>query len=698
MDIGTTCDPAADPAPPGEGGRQSVRITRDQADACQDTDVATLELVRATQQQVRRITEEIAELSRGERSSEAYFSTFLQSVTTALSSVGGSVWSVDAGGQTHRLAQAGNVPTVEQQAAHESLLRHVVDRRRPLALGPHRSAPESGACNATPHLALLAPLQINGHVRAIVEVFQQPRHHVATHRGYMAYLAEVCEFAEGFLRDQRLRELERQQQWSVQFERFLAGIHGGIRVEETAYTVVNEARRLAAVDRVALAWGTGRGCRVRVISGLDTVERRAEQVRRLGELAARIINLREPCRLSASGDNLPPQLETVWDAYVDISHVRQATIIPLVIAGSSDDEDNGSEPFGALVFEQFSETTLDRQQAMRIEQLGRHSALALENARQHENVFLMPLWRLLGNLCEALGGRYFLRTLLLILLGVTATIALITTQTAFSVSARGTVQPELRRTVFAPTNGIITNVPVSHGQQVRAGQVLAELKNTELDVQITSLVGQQTSTREQILSLQRSLLNDPRLDAAQHNQLSGELLQLQQTAASIDQQLQLLRQQKQQLVVRAEGDGQIVTWHVRDQLMQRPVQRGQALMALVDPHSAWELQLYVPIRDVGHVLAAASVAESPLPVTFVLSSHPGRQFSGTIKSIDPAATQRKETGNCLRVCVAIDAHELPERKADTTVTARIDCGQRSLGYAWFHDLIDTLRGYVLFWL
>ncbi len=62
------------------------------------------------------------------------------------------------------------------------------------------------------------------------------------------------------------------------------------------------------------------------------------------------------------------------------------------------------------------------------------------------------------------------------------------------------------------------------------------------------------------------------------------------------------------------------------------------------------------------------------------------------------AVEREDIGSAVRIRVAIDAQQLPELKTDATVAAKIHCGQRSLGYAWFHDLIDTVQSRVLFWL
>ena len=54
-------------------------------------------------------------------------------------------------------------------------------------------------------------------------------------------------------------------------------------------------------------------------------------------------------------------------------------------------------------------------------------------------------------------------------------------------------------------------------------------------------------------------------------------------------------------------------------------------------------------------------------------------------------------GNTVRLRVAIDKDELPDRRNGAKVTAKIYCGQRSLGYVWLHELFETVQAKVLFW-
>src|SRR5690349_20740124 len=125
------------------------------------------------------------------------------------------------------------------------------------------------------------------------------------------------------------------------------------------------------------------------------------------------------------------------------------------------------------------------------------------------------------------------------------------------------------------------------------------------------------------------------------------MLQLRQEAENIERELALVREKQRQLKVVAPQRGQVVTWKVRDLLLQRPVVRGQGLLTLANPDGPWELELYLPERRLVHVQNAKvagtlrvpshsdsrrslPATDQPLDVAFVLSSHPGQTFHGRV--------------------------------------------------------------------
>jgi len=230
--------------------------------------------------------------------------------------------------------------------------------------------------------------------------------------------------------------------------------------------------------------------------------------------------------------------------------------------------------------------------------------------------------------------------------------------------------------------------------------VLAQLTNTDLDLQLAALIGRQTTNQERRASLERASLDTrngaARLAPADENRMAGELMQLRQETENIERELALLRQKQKQLTVTAPQRGQVVTWKVRELLLKRPVSRGQGLLTLANPDGPWELELNLPERRLVHVQAAS--ANAPLDVTFVLSSHPGQTFHGRVVEIEQAAEVRGDEGNTLLVRVAVEKDQLPPLHDQTTVTAKLNCGRTSIGYAWFCDLIETVHSKVLFWL
>jgi len=158
-----------------------------------------------------------------------------------------------------------------------------------------------------------------------------------------------------------------------------------------------------------------------------------------------------------------------------------------------------------------------------------------------------------------------------------------------------------------------------------------------------------------------------------------------------------VREKQQQLRVVAPQRGQVVTWKVRDLLLQRPVVRGQGLLTLANPDGPWELELYLPERRLTH-MQKARAGQKLLEATFVLSSHPGQTFRGQVVEVEQAAEVRGDEGNTVLVRVAVDKGQLPPLHDQTTVTAKLNCGRTSIGYAWFCDLIETVQSKVLFWL
>jgi multidrug efflux pump subunit AcrA (membrane-fusion protein) len=696
------------------------------------------QLVADMKHEINALVLEVTKLAAQDIGPEEFYNGFLGRVVSAMAAVGGAVWSCDESGRLKlqyqvNLAQTGAEASPQASTQHAQLLKSMLSGGQanlaPPSSGPARAG---GPGNPTELLLVLAPLMVEGQPQGVVEIFQRPGGAPSAQRGYLRFLVQMCDLASGYLKSRRLRQLEEHQTLWRQLEGLIESLHHSLDVRETSYTIVNEGRRLIGCDRVSLAICSGASCQIEAVSGLDNIDRRAAEVRGLARLAAAVLRTGEPMWSDTSGGELAPQIEAPFQAYVDRSHARLIAVLPLVPqlkdptnAGDAEHAAAGSasaaKPLGALIVEQLREARVTETLRTRAEIVAHHSAAALANSIEHSSLFLLPVWKFLGQITWLFRGRALPKTMLAAGLLASGIFALATVPTDFEVAARGKLQPAERREIFAPQDGLVARVPVEHGQLVESGAVLAELTSTDLDLQLAALLGRQTTNQQRLTALSRALLDNKggaaRLAPADENRLTGEMLQLQQEAQNIEREVALVREKQRQLTIVAPQRGQVVTWKVRDLLLQRPVVRGQGLLTLANPDGPWELELYLPERRLSHVQRAAKVEDTlrvlsegngarsvsttdrlGLDVSFILSSNPGQTFSGRVVEIEQVAEVRGDEGNTVLVRVAVDKQQLPPLHDQTTVTAKLNCGRTSIGYAWFCDLIEAVHAKVLFWL
>jgi hypothetical protein len=121
------------------------------------------------------------------------------------------------------------------------------------------------------------------------------------------------------------------------------------------------------------------------------------------------------------------------------------------------------------------------------------------------------------------------------------------------------------------------------------------------------------------------------------------------------------------------------------------------LLEIANPTDPWRLELDLPNRKYGHLAAAVKEHGQPLPVRFSLASAPGKQFIGTIASIDEATSVNAQQLHVIRIWVDVDASSLGDLKhPGSAVQAKIDCGKRSLGFVWLHEIWEFVQYKVLF--
>ena len=667
--------------------------------------------VEQTKRQIRGLVEEISALSRQAVRPEDFYTGFLQRVVEALAAVGGAVWILAEEGQFQLGCQI-NLRTAsldepgDHQVRHARLLGQVAESGEGLLVPPHSGGGNEGeGANPTEMLLVLAPVLSDRRVEGVIEIFQRPTANPATRRGYLRFLVQMCELAGDWHKSYRLREFcDRESLWT-QMDDFARTVHDTLDLRATAYTLANEAQRFIGCDRVSVAVRKGNRCIVEAVSGQDLFDARSNVVTLLGKLATKVVATGEPLWYTGSTEDLPPQIADAVHEYVDHSHAKTIAVLPLQkptlekepAAEPTHDIIDEGKVVGALIVEQIEDVRPRESLASRVDLVCGHGARALTNAVEHNNVFLLPLWRTLGRAHWLVRARTLPKTLAALVGVVGVVLALVFVQADFDLEGRGALQPERQREVFVNQDGVVEQIHVKHGAKVKKDQLLLELDNTDLNVRLQDVIGRLEQARKQRESYGR-LRRDRTLPASKQNEFGAQEQEAAQRCLDLQTQLRLLLKQQEELQVLSPIDGEVVTWDVNKLLRQRPVNRGEVLLKVADPTGPWELEVYMPENRMGHIAATAKQQSDKLKVEYIVATDPRRRFHGTVREIGAAAHLHEEHGHCVRLLVDIDRNDLTDPRPDATVTAKVHCGRRSIGYVWLHDLFEWFQTRVLFHL
>ncbi len=850
-------------------------------------------LIEQTKHQIRSLVNEIAQLAKEDVAPEQFYGEFLPRVVSALAANGGAVWTVNEDGRLAlqyqmNLQQTNLRDNEEGQQQHGRLLYKCLSGGEGMLVPPHSGAGEGEddpAANPTDFLLVLGPLKTNLEVVGVLEIFQRSEAGSNTQRGYLRFLMQMCELAGDYLKSHQLQHFsDRQALWS-RLEDFTHNVHTALEPRETAYTIANEGRRLIECDRVSVAIRRGNRCKVESVSGQDLFDKRSNTIRLLGRLATAVVRSGDPVWYTGDTTDMPPQVEDAVQDYVDESHSKNVAVLPLTRPQLEEEDDpkkrtGPEEPIGALIVEQIEDSRVPESMKQRVDIVCRHSSTALANSLEHNDLFLMPLWRLLGKTKWILRARTLPKTLTIAGIVLALLLGLFFWPADFELESKGSLEPEIRRDIFARTDGVVDDIYVRHGDYVYPQEIkqaalaaagalltaetvtvddallgristalvdagayeqtaeevtdqlrakyngvagarndvlavvdahlktlLVSLRSEELDIAIEGVVGKMEATRRKKEEVLRQLRSS-RLSEVEKESLGGELPVLRAQLDSLQNQWNLYREKEQDLQISAPIRGQIVTWDLYDRLVHRPVQRGQVLMQVAEPEGVWQLELEMGENRMGHIVRAHQalcadlreqlreyllkkdtalseeeakrlVAQVPdgqlaeelrraapqelqtemsealtelageaadeavgsalqelagkesyaemhsgleallgtVPVddfrselsallddglddrlltTYILATDPSVEFLGRVKEIHQRAEVRGDEGNTVLIKVAIDEHELPDLRPGATVTAKVYCGRRSIGYVWFHDAIAFVQSRILF--
>jgi multidrug efflux pump subunit AcrA (membrane-fusion protein) len=671
------------------------------------TDWAEPRSAAATVGQFRAFLDEVGQwTTQDDLSDEAFFDLVLKRVVNVLAADGAVVWKQEGNGAVRLFCQE-NPPEFltaagETALQNSQMLLQALSQGACLAIPPDGDEDGAQSRNPSGFLVLLAPVRSESEIAYLLQLFQSPDSAaLAARRDTLRVTQRLSQLAEHFLKNAQIRRLrDRAEVWG-QVEHFHNTIHRHLQTRDVSYAVANEGRSLIDCDRVSIALRRGQRFQLVAVSGQESVDGRSPTFLLLNGLVTAAVQADDALWYSGSTDAFAPQIERALNDYVEQSHATRVGILPIHLPEEATNASRCAveerRPIGALIVEQFETGGDLRRLVDRAEIVSQHSALALANALRYEGLFLSPVWQALGKSRWFVEARNLPKATIASAVALLAVAILTFVPYDFEILAIGELQAGLRREVFAPSDGTVDRILVRHGDSVTRGQLLAELRNTDLDVQVTDLIGQRAAAQAQLASIERQMFeHGKRLSAEEQNRLAGQRSELHQRLTSLTHQLQLLQRKLERLRIESPLDGEVTTWNVAELLYQRPVRQGQVLLNVADPLGEWELELRVPEDQIGYVARAQRDLRNDLPVTYRMATDPLTDHLGSVIDVHRAAEIRGEEGNTVLVRVQIDKSDLGHLQSGAECRAKVYCGRRALGYVLFHDLVAFIHSRILF--
>lgn len=244
------------------------------------------------------------------------------------------------------------------------------------------------------------------------------------------------------------------------------------------------------------------------------------------------------------------------------------------------------------------------------------------------------------------------------------------------IRAATRIQPDTKRIVAAPFDGILKKAFVEPGQAVEAGFLLARMDDKELIWKQAELA----AVRDRAMTQRDQNLSDQSVEFAVSQMAQYD-------AESVGLELEAVEEKIKRLEMRAPIPGVVILGDLR-RAEGVPVSKGQVLFE-VAPMDKMMAEIEIDADDISHV-------EEGMPAVLRIDSLPGRTWRGRVSRINPQSEARGGrnvfVGEASLLDVGGDSSLRPGMKGRAALVGR----RRPLGWILFHRLWEVLD-LLLFW-
>lgn len=656
---------------------------------------------------IGQLANEIAEYASSDVVAETFFREFLKRLVLALGARAGAIWMIEKDQQTGKLfcdiglAEAGFYENPRGTEINQELLRETIRAKSTCVFSPEETAKIP---LPTAHLVLTSGIYQKDRAVAVVQIFQRLNTPKESRTGYLQFLEKMCQYGTQYLdKHQAATTTKSPTGFWNEFEQFVLRLQRSLDWREIGMTAANDGRQIIGCDRVSVAVKRGKAVALSAISGQESVNPRANVTKNLQKLTKLAVQSGEPLHISGKIDDLPPPLVEPATDYLHLSGARTVLILPMfrnepliVIdkqAELKQKELRKKKVIGAIVIEQLTEHEPSTGWRARADLVASHVGTTLSNALELQHVFLLPLRLALGRTLGWFHGRNLVKSIVAAIVLTAVGMGLAFVPADYRVEGQGQLLPIERKEIFAPWDGEVVEVFVQSNERVDEGQPLLRLKNDDLRAKLLATENELNEKKKFLIATRAEL--HQAVNASDKDvivRLSSKTLETQVQIVGLQEQLQVLQERVENLTVRSPITGTVATFQLDQLLRNRPVRRGEVLLQVMDENSRWHLELDVEDSRMGHVLKAMEArGDKSLPVEYVLVSATEKSFTGEVESLATRTDISEQQGNVVQMHVRINDEEIPSRAFGAEVKAKINCGERSLFYVLFGDVVEFVQ-------
>ena len=426
--------------------------------------------------------------------------------------------------------------------------------------------------------------------------------------------------------------------------------------EAAATETVNQLGNLLGCTAIALGMMKNHRMYLKAISGVTKIDRGSETSRNWRQALVESVNRDEPGLYPAAD----PEKNFLLQSHLQLASTTHAEAVfscPLKV---------GEKPKGAIVFTGPKNLITDD----RFERFVLAASPAIAGALGAvDRAKRGPISRLVGWFCEKVSAA----KRFLLLVAIIGSCFLLMLPITYRVRCSCVTEPVSRRFAVAPFDGQIVTGIAESGDQVKEGEVLAEMDGRTIRWELSGV----TAEREQSLRTRE-------MELSERNVPKTILAELEYDRLISEEEI--LRHKRDHLEIKSPIDGIVLSGSL-ERAEAASIKTGQVLFE-IGPIKPMRIEIAIPADEIAQVKAGLNTkiwidGQEELPV------------EGQISKIHP----RSETRDAKNVFIAeIEFANDDERlRPGMKGSVRIDGEKRTLGWSLFHKPINWVRSRLTWW-